>query len=191
MPRRKPKHLFQPGQSGNPNGRPPGASSKIVIGEKVREAFAQLLDNNIDQLEGWLHALAKKNPEKALDIWVRISERFVPSLQRTEITGAEGTPFNPITINLPNIPKVEMSVGEGSLTGLPENPGNSLLPSPEEEIKALPEAQTPLDLGEGAPIPQFNLPSLQLTPNQLRDLGEMGEFPPGEAKRGDGGTMGK
>lgn len=157
MPRRPVKHPrksgFQPGVSGNPSGKPRGAVNRVTISDKVREAFAQLLDNNVDQLEGWLHALAKKNPEKALDIWVRISERFVPMLSRTEITGAEGQAFSPITINLPNIPKV--SIGEAAPT--------SLLTSPAEEVKSLSggslteipmflqELSDSLPRGEGAP----------------------------------------
>ena len=130
--------MFKPGQSGNPAGKPPGATNKIVIAERVREAFSQLLDNNVDKLEEWLYAAAKKDPVKALDLWVRISERFVPMLSRTEITGADGQPFTPITINLPNIPKI--SLGEGAPTAL------SL--SPAEEVK---------EIGEGTPamIPVF------------------------------------
>jgi len=152
-PKKLPDHLFKPGQSGNPAGRPPGAASKIVIADRVREAFSQLLDNNVDKLEGWLIAAAKKDPVKALDLWVRISERFVPMLSRTEITGKDGEAFAPITINLPNIPKI--SLGESSPT--------SLLTSPAEEVKVigegtptglplfLPEREVISDLREGAP----------------------------------------
>ena len=180
MPRRPVKsprkHGFQPGVSGNPAGRKPGSGNKIVIAEKVREAFAQLLDNNIDQLEGWLHALAKKNPEKALDIWVRISERFVPMLSRTEITGKDGEAFSPITINLPNIPKLDVSVGVPSQQSLPS--------APAEEPKALGEGSPlPLELPGSedevpTPTPLFKIPQPILTPNQLRDLAEMGLTPP-------------
>ena len=151
MPRRKPKHLYEPGQSGNPNGRPVGATNKMVITEKVREAFGQLLENNIDQLEGWLHALAKKNPEKALDIWVRISERFVPSLQRTDVHLEGPGLMIPIQINLPNPPQ-QISLGEGAPTAL------SL--SPAEEVKEIGEGTPAMFLPEreaakeSEPIPQ-------------------------------------
>ena len=155
MPRRAPKHAFKAGEpSANPNGRPVGAGNKVVISEKVREAFAQLLENNIGELEGWLHSLAKKNPEKALDIWVRISERFVPSLQRTDVHLEGPGLMIPIQINLPNPPQ-HLRVGEGSPT--------TLLTSPAEEVKAigegtpamipmfLPEKEVIQDLSEGAP----------------------------------------
>lgn len=166
MPRRKPKHLFQPGVSGNPAGKPPGATNKIVIAERVREAFSQLLDNNVDKLEEWLHAAAKKDPVKALDLWVRISERFVPMLSRTEITGKDGEAFQPITINLPNIPKINVATSIGEGAPIP------LLATPAEEVKAI---------GEGTPA-EFVLPKPELSENVLRDLREMGMEPPGSGE---------
>ena len=164
MPRRKPKHLYGPGQSGNPAGRPIGSSNKVVIAERVREAFSQLLDNNIDQLEGWLHALAKKNPEKALDIWVRISERFVPSLQRTD-HHIEGNFQMPINILMPNptihlgSPEQRLGIGEGA-------PAENI---PNGEITEFSEK-----LGEGAPtdgVFSLNLPRFAPTDQMLRETG--------------------
>ena len=153
MPRRPVKnprnHGFQPGVSGNPAGKPPGATNKIVIAERVREAFSQLLDNNVDKLEEWLYAAAKKDPVKALDLWVRISERFVPMLSRTEITGKDGEAFSPITINLPNIPKV--SIGEGAPV-LPLDSPRALSEGTSTGLSELPLfLSEPLPRGEGAP----------------------------------------
>jgi hypothetical protein len=151
MPRRKPKHAFVPGQSGNPNGRPHGSVNEI--NNSIRTAFAMLLHNQLPNLESWLEAGAKKDPLKTADLLLRISERFTPSLSRTEITGAEGQAFTPITINLPNIPKINL--GEGT--------ASTLLTSPAEEIKTigegtpaqfpmfLPEKEVIQELREGAP----------------------------------------
>ena len=160
MPRRAPKHAFKAGEpSANPNGRPVGAGNKVVISEKVREAFAQLLENNIGELEGWLHSLAKKNPEKALDIWVRISERFVPSLQRTDVHLEGPGLMIPIQINLPqfNAPTL---IGEGTPT----------------EALPLPPGEGTKELSE--PNPTFQIPQFTLSPNILRDIEETGGNPP-------------
>ena len=155
MPRRKPKHAFVPGQSGNPAGRPHGSVNEI--NNSIRTAFAMLLHNQLPNLESWLAEGAKRDPLKTADLLLRISERFTPSLSRTEITGAEGVPFSPITINLPNIPKV--SIGEST--------ASSLLTSPAEEVKAIGEgnlAEIPVflselpakeEVGEGAPAEEL------------------------------------
>ena len=149
MPRRAPKHAIKPGQVLNPNGRPVGAGNKVVISEKVREAFAQLLENNIGELEGWLHSLAKKNPEKALDIWVRISERFVPSLQRTDVHLEGPGLMIPIQINLPNPPQI--NIGEGAPV-LPLDSPRALGEGTSTGLSELPVfLSEPLPRGEGAP----------------------------------------
>ena len=200
MPRRPVKnprktnssHLWKPGQSGNPAGKPRGTKQ---ITDDIREAFAMLLQAKIPELEEWLTRAAQKDPVKALDIFTKISERFVPALTRTEITGADGEVFSPITINLPNIPKVSLGVGAPSQ--------NSLSLPPGEEIKVIGEG-SPIDRGESQEIPDesveapqpmdspvsetgaeapplsFTIPALRLSPNQLRDLEKMGEVPPGD-----------
>jgi len=72
----------------NMNGRPKGAKNRIT--EELREAFAMLLENNLEQYEIWLNQVAQQDPAKALDLALRISERFIPMLSRQEITGKDG-----------------------------------------------------------------------------------------------------
>lgn len=80
---------FTPGDPNiNRNGRPKGAANRI--NEELREAFAMLLENNLEQYEMWLARVAETNPEKALDLAIKISERFVPALSRQEVTGKDG-----------------------------------------------------------------------------------------------------
>jgi hypothetical protein len=133
--------------SGNPAGKPRGTKQ---ITDEIREVFSMLLQSKLPELEEWLTRAAQRDPIKAADMLIRISERFVPMLSRTEITGAEGEAFAPITINLPNIPQINL--GESSAT--------SLLTSPAEEVKELRD-------GTPAEIPLF-LPEL-LDPQPLRE----------------------
>jgi hypothetical protein len=118
MPRRKPKHSIQPGQVLNPNGRPVGSTNEI--NNRIKHVFAELLANKLPELEGWLTRAAERDPLKTADLLLRISERFTPSLSRTEITGAEGQAFTPITINIPNL-----TIGEGAPTKIPIGSGQS------------------------------------------------------------------
>jgi len=154
-------HLWKPGVSGNPAGKPRGTKQ---ITDEIREVFSMLLQSKLPELEEWLTRAAQRDPIKAADMLIRISERFVPMLSRTEITGAEGEAFAPITINLPNIPQINL--GESSAT--------SLLTSPAEEVKELRE-------GTPAEIPLF-LPEL-LDPQPFRegspaeDQGDSREIP--------------
>lgn len=156
MPRRKkkvPHSAIKPGEVRNPNGRPRGSANQI--NEQVREAFAMLLAGSADRLQEWMDRAAEKDPIKALDIFTRISERFVPSLQRVDHNIEGSQIMVPIQINLPSIPQV--TVGRGASTE------NSMLPSPGEDPIALPE-----------PNPTFVLPKFELSPNILRDIEETG-----------------
>lgn len=192
MPRRKPKNKILPGQPGNP-GRPHGATSKFRISEKVREAFEQLLAGAAPHLEDWLLRTAQKHPDKALDLWVKISERFVPSLSRTEITGKDGESFAPITINLPSLPKISAGAPSQNSLVLGDPSPKALLATPVEEVKAVGEGTAsaggeseiipdlPGDEATGvkAPSREFKIPQMVLSPNQLRDLSQIGETSPG------------
>ena len=80
--------MFQPGQSGNPSGRKKGSMNKY--NKQIKEAFGMLLENNLDNLSTWLAQVAADDPKAALDIMMRMSERFVPKLRHTEIEGGEG-----------------------------------------------------------------------------------------------------
>jgi hypothetical protein len=80
--------MFQPGQSGNPNGRPKGSQNKIQ--DEVKQAFSMLLQNKVPELEEWISRVSERDPAKALEIYVKISERFLPQLSRQEVTGADG-----------------------------------------------------------------------------------------------------
>lgn len=81
---------FQPGYDPNRNlsGRPKGSPNKIT--EEIKEAFALVLENRLPDLERWLMQVSHDDPAKAIDLLIKLSNRFLPELARTEITGKDG-----------------------------------------------------------------------------------------------------
>jgi hypothetical protein len=72
----------------NRNGRPLGSANKIT--EELREAFALTLQNKLPELEVLLARVAADEPAKALELILKLSNRFLPELSRQELTGANG-----------------------------------------------------------------------------------------------------
>lgn len=90
--------MFQPGQSGNPNGRPPGKANNYT--GKIKNAFALLMEDNLDNMNVWLHQVAADDPATALKLLLDISKRFVPTLTQQALTNAEGNElFKNVTFN--------------------------------------------------------------------------------------------
>lgn len=82
---------FEKGHPGGP-GRPKGSLDKVT--REVKEAFAMVLQNKLPEFESWLERVAEDDPAKAIDLAIKLSERFVPALARQEITGADGKDLN-------------------------------------------------------------------------------------------------
>lgn len=81
----------------NRDGRKKGTQNKYT--KQIKEAFGLLLENNLDNLSTWLAQVAADDPKAALDIMMRMSERFVPKLRQTDITSdgeniMQGLKFN-------------------------------------------------------------------------------------------------
>lgn len=72
-------------------GRPPGSPNKSTAA--VREAIAKMAEENAENFAKWLETVAKENPEKACDIYLKAIEYHIPKLARTEVTGAEDGPI--------------------------------------------------------------------------------------------------
>jgi len=81
---------FEPGfdPNRNYNGRPKGSPN--VIAQEIKEAFALTLQNKLPELEVLLARVAADNPEKAIDLMLKLSNRFLPELSRMEMTGKDG-----------------------------------------------------------------------------------------------------
>lgn len=77
---------FKPGdrRAGRPKGTPNRATAD------VRMAMAQLAEGNIERVQKWLDRVARKDPARALDLFLRLLEYYIPKLQRSEFTGKDG-----------------------------------------------------------------------------------------------------
>jgi hypothetical protein len=80
--------MFEKGQSGNPSGRPVGATSEQT--KKMKAAFGYLIEGNLDRMTEWLDQIAEQDPKAAMDIIIRLSERFVPKLSQQQLTNGDG-----------------------------------------------------------------------------------------------------
>jgi hypothetical protein len=80
--------MFEPGTSGNPNGRPKGRLNKTT--KEIRNAYQKLTEDNLDNMNIWLAQVASESPEKAMDLMLKLSEYIIPKMSRQEITGNDG-----------------------------------------------------------------------------------------------------
>ncbi len=86
---------FEKGKSGNPNGKPKGPNKTT---KEIREAYQSFVESNIPEFQTWLANI--EDPAKRFDIIVKLSEYFVPKLNRTEVTGQDGKDlFANVTFN--------------------------------------------------------------------------------------------
>lgn len=69
-------------------GKRKGTVNKAT--KDIKEAYRMLIEDNIPNLNRWLAEIAKKNPEKAINILSNLSEYVIPKLARTELTGENG-----------------------------------------------------------------------------------------------------
>ena len=78
---------FQKGRQ-KTGGKTKGSSNKAT--KDIKEAYQQLIENNLDNLTVWLKQIAAKDPEKAIRIISDLSEYVIPKLARREHTGEDG-----------------------------------------------------------------------------------------------------
>lgn len=56
----------------------------------MRATIALVAERKVLELETWLNRVAIKDPQKAMDLYLKMIEYHVPRLQRTEVTGLDG-----------------------------------------------------------------------------------------------------
>ena len=88
-----------PNNNYNPNGRPKGSANQTTT--EIKQAFALLLAGRQEELNDALNQLRDKDPRGYLEMYLKLSNKFLPDVSRTEISGIDGEPFQPIQIVLP------------------------------------------------------------------------------------------
>jgi hypothetical protein len=96
------KHLFQPGQSGNPAGRPPGNPNKTT--QMIRQLFSDILESEQDNFKDALERLRQESPKDYVQVMTKLSAKFLPDLTVTALQNADGTNLEPMQIIIPPQP---------------------------------------------------------------------------------------
>jgi LytS/YehU family sensor histidine kinase len=69
-------------------GRTKGQTNKTTA--EIRDAYQKLVEDNLTNMTEWLTQVADQNPERAMDLILKLSEYMIPKLARQEVTGADG-----------------------------------------------------------------------------------------------------
>ena len=69
-------------------GRSKGQTNKTTA--EIRDAYQKLVEDNLTNMTEWLKQVADQNPERAMDLMLKLSEYMIPKLARQEVTGADG-----------------------------------------------------------------------------------------------------
>lgn len=115
------------GIKGKPKGHPKsGGRQKGTpnhLNAEVRDAFRLLVHKNIPKLTTWINKVALTDPDKALDFMLKFSEYFIPKLQRTELTGADGGEIKQAIVwTIPNakpLPEPAKTIEATDITPIP------------------------------------------------------------------------
>lgn len=74
---------FKKGESGNPEGRPSGAKDKVQ--SDIKQAFQSLVEGNLTNIESWLNEVAAKDPGKAIEMLLKLSEFILPKIRTIDL----------------------------------------------------------------------------------------------------------
>jgi hypothetical protein len=82
----------------NKNGRPLGALNRST--EAMKLTIARAVNNTLDTIQKDLEEMKKKDPEKAIDIALKLMEYTLPKLSRTEMKAEIEQRIQQISINV-------------------------------------------------------------------------------------------
>lgn len=64
-------------------GRPKGSLN--VVTQVIRDRFTDLVEDNTDQIQGWLDEIGKKNPARAMELLLKLTEFVMPKKFETKV----------------------------------------------------------------------------------------------------------
>ncbi|MDA8886772.1 hypothetical protein OAD66_09530 [Bacteroidia bacterium] len=80
-------------------GRQKGTPNKATA--RLREAFTELLEDNIGKVQELFDKVVEKNPEKALELMLKLSEFVLPKLRAIEVNNeSEEAKHTSLNINI-------------------------------------------------------------------------------------------
>ena len=72
-------------------GREKGTANKATA--RLREAFTELLEGNMGKVQELFDKVAEKNPQKALELLLKLSEFALPKLRAIEVNNESEKPM--------------------------------------------------------------------------------------------------
>ena len=67
-------------------GRQKGTPNNVTA--EARATFQAVFEKLAPEVEGWIRAVAERDPARGAELVLRLAEYFVPKLARTELVGA-------------------------------------------------------------------------------------------------------
>lgn len=93
---KKTEHLFKPGNK--LGGRKPGSLNRST--EEMKLTIARATNNVLSTINKDLEEIKKKNPEKAMELALKLLEYSLPKLSRTEMSGEINQKIQQISVNI-------------------------------------------------------------------------------------------
>jgi hypothetical protein len=79
-------------------GRPKGALNRST--EMMKVTIARAVDNTLNTLTADLEKIRKKDPERAIELALKLMEYTLPKLSRTEVKAEVNQRIEQITVNV-------------------------------------------------------------------------------------------
>ncbi|MEN8794857.1 MAG: hypothetical protein ABF294_10460 [Flavobacteriales bacterium] len=79
-------------------GRQKGTPNKATA--RLREAFTELLEDNVGKVQEIFDKVAEKSPQKALELLLKLSEFALPKLRAIEVNNEPEDKYTSLNINI-------------------------------------------------------------------------------------------